>query len=86
VLNLTKISIELVLQKKVKSALGAEGIILEEDGGEIPAVHVSGLAKIGLDNLVETLSTVAEVRDVRARHDGKAEGFVLESDVARGHG
>ena len=73
-------------QSRVKSALGAEGILLEEDGGEIPGVHVSGLARLGLDNLVETLSTLAELRELRARVDGKAEGVVLESNVDRGAG
>jgi translation initiation factor IF-2 len=70
----------------VKSALGAEGILLEEDGGDIPSVRVSGLAKTGLDDLVETLSTLAEIRDLRARQDGKAEGYVLESRVDKGRG
>jgi translation initiation factor IF-2 len=73
-------------QAKVKSALGAEGILLEEDGGEVPSVRVSGLAKLGLDDLVETLATLAEIRDLRARKDGKAEGFVLESRVDKGRG
>ncbi|WWC60108.1 translation initiation factor IF-2 [Kwoniella dejecticola CBS 10117] len=71
---------------KVKSALGAEGIHLEEDGGDVPSVKVSGLAKMGLDDLVETLSTLAEIRDLRARKEGKAEGYVLESRVDRGRG
>lgn len=73
-------------QSKVKSALGAEGILLEEDGGEVPAVRVSGLAGTGLDDLVETLSTVAEMRDLKARRDGKAEGYVLEARVEKGRG
>lgn len=41
---------------------------------------------MGLDDLVETLSTLAEIRDLRARQDGQAEGFVLESRVDKGRG
>lgn len=74
------------IQARVKSELGTEGILLEEDGGEIPSVRVSGLAKTGLDDLVETLSTLAEIRDLRARQNGQAEGFVLESKVDKGRG
>lgn len=70
----------------MKSALGSEGILLEEDGGDIPSVKVSGLTGMGLDNLVETLSTLAEIRDLRARKEGKAEGYVLESRVDKGRG
>lgn len=60
--------------------------MLEEDGGDIPSVRVSGLKGLGLDKLVETLSTLAEIRELRARKEGKAEGYVLESRVDRGQG
>ena len=71
---------------RVKNALMVEGVYLEEDGGDVPAVQVSGLKGIGLDDLVETLATVAEVRDLRASRTSKAEGFVLESRVEKGRG
>ncbi|KAF9532310.1 P-loop containing nucleoside triphosphate hydrolase protein [Crepidotus variabilis] len=70
----------------VKKALMAEGIQLEDFGGDIPAVHVSGLTGKGLPELVETLSTVAEVRDLRAEQDGPVFGHVLESNVLKGLG
>jgi translation initiation factor IF-2 len=63
-----------------------EGVYLEDDGGDVPSVEVSGLKGIGLDSLVETLATVAEVRDLRASRENKAEGFVLESRVEKGRG
>ncbi|KAJ9126201.1 hypothetical protein QFC24_002474 [Naganishia onofrii] len=71
---------------KVKNALMVEGVYLEDDGGDVPSVEVSGLKGIGLDSLVETLATVAEVRDLRASRENKAEGFVLESRVEKGRG
>lgn len=71
---------------RVKNALMVEGVYLEEDGGDVPSVQVSGLKGIGLDELVETLATVAEVRDLRASRESKAEGFVLESRVEKGRG
>lgn len=73
-------------QDKVKSALGSEGVLVEEDGGDVPAVRVSGQTGLGLDQLVETLSTLAEMRELRARKEGNAEGIVLESKVDRGRG
>ncbi|EIW69086.1 hypothetical protein TREMEDRAFT_12302, partial [Tremella mesenterica DSM 1558] len=72
--------------ERVKRDLGAEGLLLEEDGGDVQSVKVSGLTKSGLDELVETISTLAELRDLRARQDGKAEGYVLESRVDKGRG
>ncbi|KDR81479.1 hypothetical protein GALMADRAFT_58853 [Galerina marginata CBS 339.88] len=70
----------------VKKALLAEGVQLEEFGGDIPAVHVSGLTGQGLPELVETLSAVAEMQDLRAEHDGPVYGHIIESNFHKGLG
>ncbi|KAF8969930.1 hypothetical protein BDZ97DRAFT_1653276 [Flammula alnicola] len=70
----------------VKKSLMAEGIQLEEFGGDIPAVHVSGLTGQGLPELVETLSAVAEMQDLRAEQDGPVYGHALESNFHKGLG
>ncbi|ORX36345.1 hypothetical protein BD324DRAFT_580627 [Kockovaella imperatae] len=87
VVAINKVDKSSVDVEKIKSGLGAEGIHLEEDGGDVPSVRVSGLTRLGLDNLVETLSTLAELRELRARNDGQAEGYVLESnkDIGKGN-
>ena len=86
VVAINKVDKPAVDLSRVKGELQGEGIHLEEDGGDVQSVKVSGLARIGLDDLVETLSTLAELRDLRARTDGKAEGYVLESNIDRGIG
>ena len=63
-----------------------EGIQVEAFGGDIPAVEVSGLTGKGLPELVETLSTVAEMQDLRAEKQGNIQGYVLESKVHKGLG
>lgn len=75
-----------VLQEKVQHALLAEGIQLETFGGDIPSVEVSGLTGKGLDDLIETLSLMAEVQDLRAERDGPAYGHVIESKKHKGLG
>ncbi|CAE6497494.1 unnamed protein product [Rhizoctonia solani] len=71
---------------KVKRALLAEGVQLEAFGGDIPSVEVSGLTGQGLDTLVETLSTLAEMAELRAEVDLRAHGRVLESRIDKGRG
>ncbi|KAG8715534.1 hypothetical protein FRC11_003285 [Ceratobasidium sp. 423] len=71
---------------KVKRALLSEGVQLEEFGGDIPSVEVSGLTGQGLDTLIETLSTLAEMAELRAEVDLRAHGRVLESRVDKGRG
>lgn len=72
--------------EKVKRELLIEGIQLESYGGDIPSVEVSGLTGKGLDTLVETISAIAEMQDLRAEHDGMVQGHVLESRVQKGLG
>ncbi|KAF9820118.1 hypothetical protein IEO21_01551 [Rhodonia placenta] len=71
---------------KVEHALLAEGVQLETFGGDIPVVHVSGMTGQGLEQLIETISAVAEMQDLRAEREGKIQGYVLESRVQKGLG
>lgn len=64
----------------------AEGVQLESFGGDIPVVRVSGLTGQGLPDLIETISLVAEMRDLRADASGPIQGYVLESRMEKGLG
>ncbi|TFK42717.1 hypothetical protein BDQ12DRAFT_696192 [Crucibulum laeve] len=72
--------------ESVEHALLSEGIQLEVFGGDVPSVHVSGLTGQGLPNLVETLSVMAEMQDLRAERDGPVYGHILESKMQKGLG
>ncbi|KAJ3336533.1 hypothetical protein HDU93_002636 [Gonapodya sp. JEL0774] len=73
--------------ERVMEGLLREGIQVEEMGGDVPCVSVSGLKGTGLDELVETIATVAEIQlDVRGDPSGPVEAVVLESKVERGLG
>jgi len=73
-------------QDAVQTALFAEHLQLEALGGDIPSVELSGLTGHGLPNLLETLSAMAEMQDLRAEHHGPIQGHVLESRVYKGLG
>ncbi|KAF7311543.1 Translation initiation factor IF-2 [Mycena kentingensis (nom. inval.)] len=70
----------------VQRALLVEDIHIEEMGGDIPAVHVSGLTGDGVPDLLDTISLLSEIQDVRAETTGNAFGYVLESKVRQGLG
>lgn len=74
------------IQKQVENALLAEDVQLETFGGDVPCVYVSGLTGRGLEQLVETISAVAEMQDLRAERDGVLHGYVLESKIQKGLG
>lgn len=64
---------------KVKKQLVEAGVLLEGEGGQIPVVEVSSLAKTGVDELIETISILASLEDFKADLNSKATGVVLES-------
>ncbi|KIK82089.1 hypothetical protein PAXRUDRAFT_832418 [Paxillus rubicundulus Ve08.2h10] len=72
--------------EKTKLALLAAGVLLEEHGGDVPCIEVSGLTGKGLADLVETLAVMADVMDLRAEQDCPTVGCVLESRIHKGLG
>lgn len=72
---------------KVQNELFSHGLEVEALGGDIPCVEVSAHTGKGLDDLVETINVVAEVRDLRAEMEGiPSEGRIIESRVDKGKG
>lgn len=66
---------------RVKADLGAQGVELEDFGGDVQVVEVSGKTGLGMDDLEENILLLAEMLDIRAEQDGMAEGWVLESSI-----
>ncbi|KAB5533632.1 putative mitochondrial translation initiation factor [Coniochaeta sp. 2T2.1] len=65
----------------VKSDLANNGVEIEDYGGDVQVVCVSGKTGQGMGDLEETILSLSEVLDFRAERDGMAEGWVLESSV-----
>ncbi|MEM6487403.1 MAG: translation initiation factor IF-2, partial [Pseudomonadota bacterium] len=70
----------------VRTELLQHEVIVEQMSGEVQDVEVSALTGQGLDDLVEALSLQAEILELKANHDRRAEGAVIEAklDVGRG--
>ncbi|OAA59836.1 mitochondrial translation initiation factor [Niveomyces insectorum RCEF 264] len=66
---------------QVKGDLARHGVEIEDYGGDVQVVCVSGRTGQGMPALEEALLTLAEILDVRAERDGLAEGWVLESSI-----
>ena len=65
----------------VKHDLAQAGIEIEDFGGDVQVVCVSGKTGQGMDDLEENILTLSEILDHRAEPDGPAEGWVLESSL-----
>jgi len=71
---------------RVRQQLSENGLVPEEWGGDTIMVEISALQNQGVDDLLEQLLVVADVEELTANPEGRAQGVVLESklDVGRG--
>jgi translation initiation factor IF-2 len=70
----------------IKAELTKYEIISEDLGGDIPVVEISALKGDGIDDLLETLSLVAEIEELKANFDTFASGYIIESRMEVGKG
>ncbi|KAJ2485996.1 translation initiation factor IF-2 [Coemansia sp. RSA 2050] len=71
---------------RIKDELLKHGIQTEDLGGDIQAVEISALKGTGVEELSESIVTLAEILDLRAEVDIPAQGTVIESQIERGRG
>jgi len=71
---------------KVLQQLTEHGLVAEEWGGDTIAVKVSALQGTGIDELLEYISIMAEVADLKANPKAPASGVVIEANLDKGKG
>ncbi|MDR0377052.1 MAG: translation initiation factor IF-2 [Spirochaetaceae bacterium] len=71
---------------RVKSQLSELGLMPEEWGGQTMFVELSALKKENIDKLITAILLEAEILDLKANYDFKAEGKILEARIDHGRG
>ena len=71
---------------RVKTQLSEQGLTPEEWGGDTQYVHISALKKEGIDDLLDAILLQAEMLELKANFECRAEGKILESRVDQGRG
>ena len=72
--------------ERVKQGLTNNGLVPEEWGGDAIVCPVSAKTGEGIENLLETINLVAEVRELRANPDQPARGTIIEAKLDKGKG
>jgi translation initiation factor IF-2 len=72
--------------EKIKQSLSELNLLAEDWGGETMFIPVSALKKTNLDKLLEGVLLQAEILDLKANPNSRAEGTVLESRLEKGRG
>ncbi len=70
----------------VKQELTKYELVPEEWGGDVICVPVSALTKMGIDDLLENVLLVADMKELKANPNRRAKGLVLEARLDKGRG
>ncbi|OJD14992.1 translation initiation factor IF-2 [Emergomyces pasteurianus Ep9510] len=70
--------------ERVKQDLARHNVHVEDIGGDVQAICVSGKTGQGMLDLEEATVTLSEMLDHRAERDGNAEGWVIEATTKKG--
>ena len=70
----------------IKQALTQYDLVPEEWGGDVICVPVSAKTGMGLDDLLENVLLVAEVKELKANPNRRAKGIVIEAKLDKGRG
>ncbi len=70
----------------VLNQLTQHELVPEEWGGDVICVPVSALTGMGIEDLLENVLLVAEVKELKANPKRRAAGIVIESKLDRGRG
>lgn len=71
---------------RIKEELSKEGLLAEDWGGDVIMTPISAKKKIGLDDLLENILLVAEVKELKANPKREAYGVVVEAQLDKGRG
>ena len=71
---------------RVKQQLQKAGLTPEDWGGDIICCPVSGITGEGVDSLLENILVQAEVLELQANPNRRANGYVIESELQQGLG
>ncbi len=86
IVALNKIDLPGINPDRVLQQLATAGLLPSQWGGDVEVVHTSAVTGQGIDTLLETILTVAELHEYRANPDRPAVGVCLEAELQPGRG
>ena len=86
VIAINKMDLPTAQPDVVKRQLSERNLLVEEWGGEVIAVPVSAQTGDGVDDLLENLSVLSEILELKANPDRAAAGVIVEATMDRRRG
>lgn len=72
--------------ENIKQQLTEHGVIPEEWGGDTPCIPISAKKREGIDDLLEMVMLIADMKELKANPDRSAKGTIIEARLDKGRG
>ena len=86
IVAINKIDKEGANTEKVLQQLTEHGLVPEQWGGDVPCINVSAKTQQGIDELLEMVLLVADIKELKANPKRRAKGTVIEAKLDKGRG
>src|SRR4029077_4103015 len=86
VVAINKVDVPNANLNKTKQQLYGHALLPDNMGGDVPFIETSAVKGTGIDLLLENLSVVAELKELKADPTKPAEGTCLEAQLSEGEG
>lgn len=86
VVAMNKVDLPGIDQTRILQQLAAQDLLPSEWGGNVEVVRTSAMQGTGIDDLLETLLTIADIHELKANPDRTARGTCLEAEQEPGRG
>jgi translation initiation factor IF-2 len=86
VVAINKVDLPSANVRRTEQQLYGLGLIPDNMGGDVPFVQTSAATGKGIDDLLDTLSVVAELKELKANPNKAAAGTCLEAHKSEGEG
>jgi translation initiation factor IF-2 len=86
IIAINKVDLEGADPDRVMQDLTRYDVLVEQYGGDIPAVPVSARTRQGISDLLETIILVSEIQELKANPERAAAGAVIEAELTTNRG
>jgi translation initiation factor IF-2 len=86
IVAINKVDLPQANPARVKQELLQHGVVLEEFGGQVLSAEISAKKGTNIDQLLDEILLQAEILDLKANPDRRAEGTVVEAQLDAGKG
>lgn len=86
VVALNKVDLPGTDQQRILQQLAAQELLPSEWGGNVEVIRTSAITGAGMDDLLDTLLTIADIHELKANPNKPARGTCLEAEQETGRG